>query len=588
MIGIRKKEKAIRNDGKERTRTIMYDNDDLNRNPYENTNSDQNSTENTDSDIVDTDGSTTSGESGTYNHYNVNNFENRAQSFNSNQSEQNPNGQYSYNYYDRNPYGQEGTKRKKEKRPKVHKSVKKPKQPWGLGKKFGVGVVMAAVIGLVGGTTFYGVNYVGNRYIYNTTTSAAIAKTSSSSTSDFQENVQEVMDSSDSTVSTTSTSTDETVAQVAENCMPSLVTIATISVQEMQSFFGGNQQYEVEGAATGVIVGENDTELLIATNYHVVENATSLSVGFVDESTAEALVKGTDADNDLAVVSVKLSDISDDTKSQIKTATIGDSTELSLGDQVVAIGNALGYGQSVTSGYVSALDRSVTATYNSGESITSSGLIQTDAAINGGNSGGALLNMKGELIGINEAKAGSSSSSTTVEGMGYAIPISKALPILQELMNLPTREKVDSENTGYLGISCANVTSDIAQSYNMPEGICVTEVIEGGPAEAAGILKGDVITKIDSYDISTYDDLKEQLQYYAAGTTVTLTVMRANSGTYEEMQIDVTLTSSEIIENYSSNSSDSSNSNENGQSDSRTYGNSDNSYSDDYFGFGQN
>ena len=223
--------------------------------------------------------------------------------------------------------------------------------------------------------------------------------------------------------------------------MPSVVTISTMSVEEMRSFFGGTQQYEVEGAGTGVIVGENDSELLIATNNHVVEGATSLSVGFIDESTAEAEVKGSDADNDLAVVSVKLSDISSDTMNQIKIASIGDSDDLELGQQVVAIGNALGYGQSVTCGYVSALNRSLTLTDENGTTINSTGLIQTDAAINPGNSGGALLNMKGELVGINEAKSSSTPDGSSVDNIGFAIPIDKAEESLKDLMNLPTREK---------------------------------------------------------------------------------------------------------------------------------------------------
>ena len=226
--------------------------------------------------------------------------------------------------------------------------------------------------------------------------------------------------------------------------MPSVVTISTMSVEEMRSFFGGTRQYEVEGAGTGVIVGKNDSELLIATNNHVVEGASSLSVGFIDEESAAAEVKGTDVDNDLAVVSVKLSDIPDDTMNQIRIATAGDSDELQLGDQVVAIGNALGYGQSVTSGYVSALDRDLTLTDQNGTTINSTGLIQTAAAINEGNSGGALLNMNGELIGINEAKTASSSTGTSVDNIGFAIPIDKAEKSLQQLMNLTTREKVDA------------------------------------------------------------------------------------------------------------------------------------------------
>ena len=412
------------------------------------------------------------------------------------------------------------------------KKHKKEKRPMGTGKKFGVAVAMAAVVGLVAGTVFYGVNFVGNRFIYDTSKTAVIAQTDtgnriSEKTSAVNESTNEA-DGADSDA----TYSVGTVADVASESMPSLVTISTLSVQEMQSFFGGNQEYEVQGAGTGVIVGKNDTELLIATNNHVINNAQSVSVGFIDETSVEAQVKGNDSDNDLAI------------------ATIGDSDQLALGEQVVAIGNALGYGQSVTSGYISAFNRDLSL--SDGTNVfTSTGLIQTDAAINSGNSGGALLNMNGELIGINEAKSSSSSSSgASVEGIGYAIPISKALPILQELMNLPTREKVDSNNTGYLGVTCADVTSDISNSYNMPQGVCVTSVIDGGAAEAAGIQKGDVITKIDGHKVSTYEDIKEQLQYYAADQTIAITIMRADQGEYVEQDINVTLTSYDVLQKY--------------------------------------
>lgn len=453
------------------------------------------------------------------------------------------NAEKGYSYYNMKSFEEQASKN--EEANNNTKKQKKPKQkkPMTTGRKWGTAVAMAAVVGVVAGSVFYGVNAAGNAFIYNTNkTTAQIAQTDTVASSD----------SSTGTGSTTSStsSSNSTVADVAKECMPSLVTISTLSVQEMQSFFGGNQEYEVQGAGTGVIVGENDTELLIATNNHVVNGAQSLSVGFTDESSVEAQIKGTDSDNDLAIVSVKLSDISDDTMSQIKIATIGDSDELSLGDQVVAIGNALGYGQSVTSGIISAFNRNLELSDGT-NTFESTGLIQTDAAINSGNSGGALLNMKGELIGINEAKSSSTSSSgASVEGVGYAIPISKALPILQNLMTLTTREKVDSSEAGYLGITCADVTSDISNSYNMPEGVCVTSVIEGGAAEAAGIQKGDVITKIDGHEVSTYDDIKEQLQYYAQGQTIDITIERADAGEYVEQDISVTLTSYDVLQNY--------------------------------------
>lgn len=243
----------------------------------------------------------------------------------------------------------------------------------------------------------------------------------------------------------------------------------------------------------------------------------------------------------MAVVSVKLSDISEDTMSQIKIASIGDSDALVLGEQVVAIGNALGYGQSVTSGYVSAFDRDLTLTDASGNTIESTGLIQTDAPINSGNSGGALLNMQGELIGINEAKSSTTSSGTTVDGIGFAIPINKAEESLQELMNLPTREKVDESQASYLGISGEDVSSEISQVYGMPVGVVVTSVAEGGPAQNAGIQNGDIITELDGRSVANMDQLRNVLSYYAAGETVDVVVQRANNGQYEAQTVSVTL-----------------------------------------------
>src|SRR5699024_8829757 len=256
---------------------------------------------------------------------------------------------------------------------------------------------------------------------------------------------------------------------------------------------------------------------LIATNNHVIEEAASLSVGFIDEESVDAEVKGTDVNNDLAVVSVKLSDIPKDTMNQIKIATVGDSDELQLGDQVVAIGNALGYGQSVTSGYVSALDRDLTLTYGDGTTIESTGLIQTDAAINSGNSGGALLNMKGELIGINEAKSSGSSTGASVDNIGFAIPIDKAQGSLQDMMNMETRAKVDADQASYIGIRGSDVSSEAIELYNVPAGAVVVEVVEKGPAAKAGIREGDIITELDGRTISGMTQLQQTLEYYAAG-----------------------------------------------------------------------
>ena len=353
------------------------------------------------------------------------------------------------------------------------------------------------------------------------------------------------------------------VSEIVSEALPSIVSITTKSVQEVQNYFGmygmygyapQQQEQEVEGSGSGIIVGENDSELLIATNNHVVEGATTLSVCFIGDDVVNAeqetenyvtsngdlnidgavsaKIKGTDEDTDLAVIAVEKSDIPEETMNQIKIAQLGNSDDLIVGEQVVAIGNALGYGQTVTSGWVSALERTVQSDSNTYED-----LIQTDAAINPGNSGGALLNMNGELIGINEAKY----SSTQVEGMGFAIPISKAEPILQNLMNLTTRYKVSDDKAAYIGINMADVSADVSQNYGIPTGVCIMSVVDGSPAADAGFKKGDVITTFDGRSISNAKGLKETLTYYAAGETVDVTVQRADNGEYKEVTLTLTL-----------------------------------------------
>lgn len=335
------------------------------------------------------------------------------------------------------------------------------------------------------------------------------------------------------------------VAVVAYEAMPSLVTISTMSVQEMQSFFG-TQRFEAQGAGTGVIVGENDTELLIATNNHVIEDAQEVSVGFIDEEVAEAKIKGTDRESDLAIVAVKLEDIPEETMSEIKTAKIGDSDALVLGEQVVAIGNALGVGQSVTSGYVSAFNRELDLS-DSYNRFVSSGLIQTDAAINSGNSGGALLNMKGELIGINEAKSAYTSSGVTVDNVGYAIPMSKAMPILEDLMNQTTRDKLTEKEQGYLGVSLVNISDEFAQLYGTPLGVGFAEVAEDGPAAKAGAMRGDILIEFNGKTVATVDDVMDEISYYKSGEEVELTLLRADNGEYKEKKLTVTLGTEEAI-----------------------------------------
>lgn len=439
---------------------------------------------------------------------------------------------------------------------------KKPQKPRtsggngnnGFGKKAATAVALAVIFGLVAGAVFQGVNIAADKFIKDGS-STQIEKTE---TIDGTDNSSEDNSSTDSSVQDI-VAESGTVAGVAQATMPSIVAITSVSVQEIPSFFGyGTRQYQSAGSGSGIIVGENDSELLIATNNHVVSGATTLTVCFADgdvvgaeeetqamasgdssgndvdvDNAVSAKIKGTDEENDLAVIAVEKSDIPEATMSKIKIAQLGSSDDLVVGEQVVAIGNALGYGQSVTSGWVSALNRSIST-----EEGETSGLIQTDAAINPGNSGGALLNMKGEVIGINAAKY----ADSQVEGMGYAIPISKAEPILEELMNRQTRDKVeDSSKVGYLGIKAADLTTEAIQMYNMPAGAFVMDVVSGGAADNAGIQKSDIITKLDGQKVSSKADINDKLQYYTAGEEIEVGVARLSDGEYVESTITVTL-----------------------------------------------
>ncbi len=331
------------------------------------------------------------------------------------------------------------------------------------------------------------------------------------------------------TQNVTAVTTD--VSEVVEEVMPAMVSIINNYV-EKYSYFGQVMQREGSASGSGIIVGENETELLIATNYHVVENAAKIMVNFTDGTETEAVVKGTDSDMDLAVIAISLDTLPDETKEAIAIAKLGDSAALKLGEPVIAIGNALGIGQSVSGGYVSALDREITM-----DDGTKGTFIQTDAAINQGNSGGALLNINGEVIGINSSKIG----GELVEGMGFAIPISAAQPILEELMSKETRTEVAAEKKGYIGIRLQTVTEDDSQRYGMPRGIYVYEVLEGSGAEKAGVLHGDIITKFDGTRIKSNDELQELLKYYGAGETVEITIMRNQFGSYEEVNLSLTL-----------------------------------------------
>ena len=327
------------------------------------------------------------------------------------------------------------------------------------------------------------------------------------------------------------TMVDTDITGVVEAVMPAMVSIGN-EFKEQYSYFGQTFSQDAESAGSGIIVGKNDTELLIATNYHVVEKADKLTVTFIDNTKVTAQLKGTDAGMDLAVLAVSLEEMSEDTLDQVVIAKLGDSESLKLGEPVIAIGNALGYGQSVTNGIVSALNREVQLSNG-----TTGTFIQTNAAINPGNSGGALLNLEGEVIGINSNKIG----GDVVEGMGYAIPISAAKPIITELMLKETKTKVKDGEVGYIGFQPATVTAEISEMYGMPRGVYVTRVVEGSPAEKAGLLKGDIITAIDGSTVSSYEDLQEEMLYHASGTTVEITVQRNGSQGYQEMTFSVTL-----------------------------------------------
>lgn len=406
---------------------------------------------------------------------------------------------------------------------------KNSKKHGGYFRKAMVSVSLGLFFGLFAGIGFYAVQQ-GTGMLKTGTDTAVVSEIAAEATTEStQSSVQSA---------TNVTYVESDVSDVVEKVMPAMVSIVN-NFTETANVFG--QQYTQEEAASGsgIIVGKTDDELLIVSNNHVVESADKLTVTFIDGSEAQAQVKGLDSDMDLAVIAVSLNDLSDDTKNAITVATLGSSDDLKLGEPVIAIGNALGYGQSVTNGIVSALNREITLENGSTglENGSTGTFIQTNAAINPGNSGGALLNMNGEVIGINSNKIG----GTAVEGMGYAIPITSASPIIADLMERQTRTKVAEDEVGYIGISLQEVTSQISQMYNMPEGIYVVSVEEGSAAANAGIMKGDIITKFDGSSISSYSDLQKTLQYYAAGDSATITVQRPQNGEYVSVELNLTL-----------------------------------------------
>ena len=406
-----------------------------------------------------------------------------------------------------------------------NKKKDKGKKKNGFLKSLSLCIVLALVFGVVAGAAFQITGYVGGKVQSQVTSQDQVITDRDEVAEALGGSVQSETSQAANTVATV-----YDVSAVAENTISSLVSITNQGVQEIQSFFGTFTQPS-ESSGTGIIVGKNDEELLVATNNHVVANSEELNVCFIDNQISSAVVKGTDAENDLAVIAVKLADIPEETMSQITVAELGDSDSLKIGEPVIAIGNALGYGQSVTTGVISALNREVTI-----ESTTSS-LIQTDAAINPGNSGGALLNINGQVIGINSAKL----ASSQIEGMGYAIPISTAKPIIDELMNRTTRSRVDEADRGYLGISGVDVTSSISEQMSIPVGAFVASVVDGSAADRAGIQKGDIITKFDGVSVGSMTSLKDLMSYYQKGETVTVVYRRADNGEYVEHTTEVTL-----------------------------------------------
>lgn len=410
------------------------------------------------------------------------------------------------------------------------------KKKGGFGKTVAKCLVLALVFGSVSGAAFVGVNYAGKEYLGI----SAMPEDSGSA----EVGLNKAASAPGTTAVASSGSDVYDVSDIVTNCMPSVVSITNVGTKEFQTFFGTYEQ-ESQSSGSGIIIGQNDTELLIVTNNHVVSGADEISVYFNsdgeeadEDNVIAAKVKGTEASKDLAVIAVQLSDIPEETMSSIKIATVGDSSALQVGEPVVAIGNAYGYGLSVTSGIVSALNREVSVE-SDGQTITNK-LIQTDAAINPGNSGGALLNSKGELIGINSVKF----ISEDVEGMGYAIPITDVESIIGDLMNKVTRDRVEDANRGYLGISGVDVTEEASKSYNMPQGAYVNTVVEGAAADQAGIQQGDIITKLDGTSVSGFDQLKDALSYYSAGETVPITVQRMEGSEYTEKTFDITLSTS--------------------------------------------
>ncbi len=466
------------------------------------------------------------------NSYNTNESYSTNESYNTNDSyNTNVSNNSTYGYNEYSIYGSSNDNGKK--KPKKH--------------KLGLGLAYVAVFGLVVGGSFAGINYFADRNNDSAIISESQSPSDTNSNGDIISSTGAQKQGSDQggqTILTTNQVADTKitdVSSVVEETMPAIVSINSTAIVS-SNYFGQKVEQEQQGSGSGIIIGQNSNELLIVTNNHVVNNATKVMITFSDEAMVEATIKGTDSSNDLAVVSVPLKDITSETKAVIRVATIGSSDDAKVGEMVIAIGNALGYGQSVTVGYLSAKDRTVdTEDY-------SMNLLQTDAAINPGNSGGALLNSAGQLIGINSVKF----ADTNVEGMGYAIPISYAVPIINDLMN---REEIPEEEQAYLGIYTSEVTQAISEAYNMPVGVYVAKITSGSPAEQYGLKSNDIIIKVDGRDVTTTNALQEILTGKRAGTEMVIVVKRLNGSEYAEKELKVVLGSkpAQSTENGNSN-----------------------------------
>lgn len=435
-----------------------------------------------------------------------------------------------YNYYNNNQENSDNSYQyggQYSQQPQQDPRPQKEKKPRKKMPKAVAVTGLALLFGVVSSATFLTSNIIGEKILGLDDSS----RNTSSSTKSVNSNAS---------LSQTSSVVTSDVSDIVDRVMPSIVSITNMSVEEVGSFFGGVTEQTSESAGTGIIISQNDSELLIVTNNHVVEGSNTLTVTFEDETSVEANIKGTNAEYDVAVIAVPLESIPDETMDVISVATLGDSTALKVGEPAIAIGNALGYGQSVTTGVISALNRSVSETDSqTGQTVESSAkLIQTDAAINPGNSGGALVNASGEVIGINSSKL----IGETVEGVGYAIPISDVSDLIQELMNQETKTKVDEADQGVIGITGMDVPAEYSEQLNMPNGVYVTEVSPNGGAAAAGMTRGCIITAINGTSVDSMSALQEQLQYYAKGETVTLTIqVPQTNGEYAEQSVEVTL-----------------------------------------------